>query len=235
MRRSLMLLMLVVCCPVAIGQSAYTPPIASASTDGEDAIARYTAPSDMVIDVFAAEQLLANPVAFCFDYQDRLFVAETFRHHQRVTVFADGFRDALAGIGSAVLMDRGNLYYTCIPELWKLRDDDGDGVAEEREVLSSGHGVHFNFLGHDLHGLKKGPDGRIYFSIGDRGIHVKTFDGNVVSDPDTGVVMRCFADGSGLEIVHPGLRNPQDLAFDDYGNLFTGDNNSDGGDQARLV
>lgn len=153
----------------------------------------------------------------------------------KATVFADGFRDALAGIGAGLLVDRGEVFYTCIPELWKLVDNTGDGRVDERVVMSSGYGVHINFLGHDLHGLRKGPDGRLYFSIGDRGLHVKTQEGTLIDEPDTGAVLRCWPDGSGLEVVHRGLRNPQELAFDNYGNLFTGDNNSDAGDQARWV
>jgi quinoprotein glucose dehydrogenase len=150
------------------------------------------------------------------------------------TVYADGFKDAASGIAAGLLEHEGSIYYTCIPSLWKLRDGDGDGRAEERTSLSRGYGVRVTLLGHDLHGLQIGPDGWLYFSCGDRGFNVETKKGRIVH-PDTGAVLRCRLDGSDLEVFHTGLRNPQELAFDKYGNLFTGDNNSDGGDRARLV
>ena len=114
------------------------------------------------------------------------------------------------------------------------RDADGDGQAEEKRALASGFGVHFALFGHDLHGLCQGPDGKIYFSIGDRGLHVETPRG-VLVNPDSGAVLRCNPDGSELELFATGLRNPQELAFNEYGDLFTVDNNSDSGDRARLV
>ncbi len=137
------------------------------------------------------------------------------------TVFADGFNDPAVGLGAGVLARKGDVYYTCIPGLWKLRDTKGDGRASERKLLHDGYGVHVGFLGHDLHGLKFGPDGRLYFSIGDRGFNVTTFDGKTLAVPDTGSVLRCNPDGTGLEVFASGLRNPQELAFDQYGNLLT--------------
>ena len=133
------------------------------------------------------------------------------------------------GTGAGVLSYRGKVYYTCIPDLFELEDANNDGVAEKRKSLHTGYGVRFAFRGHDMHGLIVGPDGRLYYSIGDRGYNISP----TMHDPASGAVFRCDLDGSNLEVVATGLRNPQELAFDDYGNLFTGDNNSDSGDKAR--
>ncbi len=152
----------------------------------------------------------------------------------RSSVFADHFNGPLDGTGASVLAWGKDVFYTCIPHLWRLKDDDGDGRADLRMRLHSGFGVRYAFRGHDLHGLTRGPDGRLYFSIGDRGFRVETPSG-ILANPESGAILRCERDGSNLEVIATGLRNPQELAFDDFGNLFTGDNNSDSGDRARMV
>ncbi|WP_417381260.1 PVC-type heme-binding CxxCH protein [Gimesia sp.] len=278
----------------AFSETPYTPAIAEASKEGEQAIQGFRVPEGMHVSLFAAEPLLANPVAFCIDEQGRFYVAETYRQgkgvednrghmdwlhddlaaetiedrlayfrkhlkenvkdyaleHDRIrlvedrdgdgkadhaSVFADGFNQIEDGTGAGVLARGGYVYYTCIPHVWKLSDTAHEGKATLREKLSSGYGIRVAFRGHDLHGLKLGPDGRLYFSIGDRGYNITTKEGKHLFRPDTGAVFRCNLDGTELEEFAYGLRNPQELAFDNYGNLFTGDNNSDSGDKARWV
>ena len=173
----------------------------------------------------------------------------------RSTVLADHFTSPLSGIGSGVLARDGQVWFTEIPSLWHLGPAGSIGrsplPAPKEPALQSrpkvhvdgvqaqpilhGFGVRFSFTGHDLHGLVFGPDGRLYFSCGDRGAHVVTQEGTVIALPDEGAVFRCEPDGSKLEVVHRGLRNPQELAFDDHGDLFTGDNDSDQGDRERWV
>ena len=146
-------------------------------------------------------------------------------------VFTDRYNNIADGTGAGVLSVGDDVFYTNIPHLWRLRDTDGDGVADQRKSLIEGFGVRFAFRGHDMHGLIVGPDHRLYFSIGDRGYNVSP----EIHDATSGAVFSCELDGSDLQVVATGLRNPQELAFDDYGNLFTGDNNSDSGDKARWV
>jgi mono/diheme cytochrome c family protein len=151
------------------------------------------------------------------------------------TAFAGPFNEPLDGSGAGILALDGDIFYTNIPNLWRLRDADADGIAEFKLKDSSGYGVRVALRGHDMHGLVLGYDGKVYWSIGDRGYHVRTADGALLHDPRSGAVFRMNPDGSELELYYTGLRNPQELAFDNYGNLFTGDNNSDGGDKARFV
>lgn len=153
----------------------------------------------------------------------------------RSTVFAGPYNAPADGLAAGVLARKGDVFLTNIPSVYRLRDTKNVGKADVSEVLSTGYGIHVQFVGHDMHGLTMGPDGKLYFSIGDRGFKVKTKEGTTLNNPDSGAVLRCNLDGTKLEMVHVGLRNPQELAFDDHGNLFTYDNNSDSGDKARWV
>jgi len=150
----------------------------------------------------------------------------------RDSVFMES-RGLTDGIGAGVLAHRGQVYWANVPRLWKLRDSNGDGKADERESLHYGYGVHGGIRGHDLHGLRVGPDGKLYMSMGDRGVNI-TSGNRTIELLDTGGVLRCNPDGSDLEIFAIGLRNSHDLVFDELGNLFTCDNDSGVGDKCRV-
>jgi quinoprotein glucose dehydrogenase len=150
-------------------------------------------------------------------------------------VFSTGYNRPQDGLAAGLLARKGQVYLACIPDLYVLKDTNGDNKADEKKSLFTGFGPTAQFIGHDLHGLRMGPDGKLYFSIGDRGFNVTTKEGKKLEYPNQGAVLRCDPDGANLEVVHAGLRNPQEIAFDDHGNLFTFDNNSDSGDRAKWI
>jgi len=152
------------------------------------------------------------------------------------STYAEGFTDEIAGIAAGVLHHEGDVYTTIVPDLWKLRDTDNDGKADTRESIASGFGVHLAYAGHDMHGLTVGPDGRIYWTIGDKGVSVKSKEGLHFKYPNQGAVLRCDPDGSNFEVYARGLRNVQEIAFDQFGNIFGVDNDSDRpGEKERFV
>src|SRR5262245_24648945 len=94
MRRSTHFVFLLLVGPVvgllalpAAGDDAkpWEPYVAPASQEAVKAIPRIRVPAGLKVDLFAAEPLLANPVAFCFDHKGRCYVAETFRIQKGVT------------------------------------------------------------------------------------------------------------------------------------------------------
>ncbi len=185
---------------------------------------------------------------FALTRKDDIYIAETFRQGKNRGVEANTshmywLNDdlQLQNVKQREAMYRkhlGNFVVRYTKEHDRIRlveDTNNDGKANKRVALTTGYGVRVAFRGHDMHGLKMRYDGRIYYSIGDRGYSVTTKEGKKLHRPDTGTVFRCEQDGSHLEVFAYGLRNPQELAFDDYGNLFTGDNNSDAGDKSRWV
>lgn len=145
----------------------------------------------------------------------------------RSVIFAEGFNEEISGVVAGVLPWGRDVWVTGYPNLSRLRDTDGDGRADSVETVFRGFGVHAAFDGHDLHGLTLGPEGKIYFTCGDNGFSVTNREGRLLDFPNTGAVLRMDPDGSNLEVFASGLRNPQEVAFDEYGNLFGVDNDGD--------
>ncbi len=153
-----------------------------------------------------------------------------------IYTYAEQLNHIIGGVAGGVLFHDGVVYTCPVPELVAFRDTNGDGAADEKNVLVSGFGVHLAYAGHDMHGLSIGPDGRLYWSVGDKGIRVKTADGFDYRFPNQGGLMRCELDGTNFEVFAHGQRNIQEVAFDQYGNFFGVDNDADfAGERERFT
>ena len=145
----------------------------------------------------------------------------------KITVFAEGFNSPVSGIAAGVMYFDGWVYVTAIPDVWRLKDTDGDGVADVKELVATGFGGHIAYAGHDMHGLRLGPDGRIYWTVGDKGGNITSKEGRKFYFPHRGAVLRCEPDGTRFEVFAHGIRNTQEIAFDDFGNVIGVDNDGD--------
>ena len=155
-------------------------------------------------------------------------------HYDKKSLFFEGLNTEVTGLAGGILFRDNAAYVTCIPDMLKISDIDGDGKADKTEVLVTGFGIHIGYGGHDMHGPTMGYDGRIYWTIGDKGFSVRSREGAVFHYPYHGGMFRCETDGSNFEVFAHGLRNPQELAFDEFGNWFIVDNDGDFGDRERF-
>ena len=153
-----------------------------------EALAAFHLSPAFTITAAAVEPQVVDPVALSFDDQGALFVAEMRDYSERrdeklsrvrklvdrdgdgvfeqSTVFMDGLAWA-----TSVLWHKGAVYVAASPDLWRLRDEDRDGIAEVREKIFTGFGdgaVRLNVQAL-VNSLTVGPDGRIYGSAAANG------------------------------------------------------------------
>ncbi len=142
---------------------------------------------DYQINLYASELEfpLHSPAAMTFDSQGRLWVGNipTQPHAKpgvpikdSVIILEDTDRDGKADkhtvfyeglylpLGLAVTDGGRTAYVTDEPNLVRLHDSDGDGVADEKKIVLSGFGTEDNH--HFISGFQWGPDGRMYFGQG---------------------------------------------------------------------
>lgn len=152
------------------------------------------------------------------------------------TRVVNDFNDEVTDILAGILVREKDMFLTVGPDVWRLEDTNGDGIMDKKTSISTGYAVHIGFSGHNLSGVVEGPDGKIYWNIGDIGANITDKQGNKYPHPNEGLILRSNPDGSDFEVFAQGLRNTHEFVFDEYGNLISSDNDGDHrGESERLV
>ncbi len=221
--------------------------------------------------LWASEPLFSNPTSMDIDHQGRVWVCEAVNyrcklHHRpdyrpagdriviltdsqgtgradQATVFYQG-ADLRAPLGIAVAKDPsgpGWKVFVCqSPDILVFEDRDGDGKADgpPRKLLSGFGGYDHD---HGVHGILIGPDCKLYFSVGDQGVHgLQSSDGkgrkwhSNDTDCRAGTIWRCDLDGRNLELIAHNFRNEYEPCVDSFGTVFVSDNDDDGSQQTRI-
>src|SRR5436190_3771127 len=111
-------------------------------------------------------------------------------------LIVNDFHDEVTDVAGGLLINGKDLFIAVGPDLWRMKDKDGDGIEDDKESISHGYGVHVGFSGHGMSGVEMGPDGRIYWQIGDIGFNGTDKTGKKWEFPNSGVIVRSNPDGS---------------------------------------
>ncbi|MFY9608347.1 MAG: PQQ-dependent sugar dehydrogenase [Blastocatellia bacterium] len=178
-----------------------------------------------------------GPVSMAFDSRGRLFVG-TFSGKILILLDhnEDGAVDQVKTFATGVLIPLGlefradgDLFVTSnllggVGRIVRLRDQDGDDVAEEKTIILDGLPSEGD---HQTDKLKFGPDGLLYFGQGSSTDNGTPEPGRVPERPFNATIVRIDVDNPQASIFASGLRNPFGMAFHpENGQLFTTDGGS---------
>ncbi len=188
-------------------------------------------------NLFAADPMLANPVHMHWDARGRLWVACSWSYPQikpgevandkiiiledtdddgeadKSTVFADGLY-----LPTGIELANGGCYVGQSPDVFFLKDTDGDDVADVKQLALTGFGIEDSH--HSISAWRRGPGGWIYFQEGiflhaqvetQYGV-VRNFNGGVYQFNPRTQELRVFCTGTG--------GNPWGHVFDRWGQSF---------------
>jgi putative heme-binding domain-containing protein len=208
----------------------------------EQELAGFHLPPGFEIRLFAAEPQIAKPLNIAPDAVGRLWVTNTFEYpypagpgeprRDSIRILEDLDGDGLAD-SSTVFADQlnipmGVLPYgegcLCfdIPNIYYLRDTDGDLVCDRRDKILGPFDT-----SRDTHGminaLRFGPDGWIYANHGfNNQTRVAGRDGHAIT-MNSGNTFRFRPDGQRIEHVTWGQVNPFGRTSDDWGYDYSAD------------
>jgi putative membrane-bound dehydrogenase-like protein len=177
---------------------------------------------------------------------DRIVILEDTKGEGKATKATTFYQspDILAPLGIAVAKDPvgpGFKVFVCqSPDILVFTDKDGVGKADgpPTKLLTGFGGFDHD---HGVHGVLIGPDLKLYFSVGDTGVHGlqasdkkgRKFQSNA-TDCRAGTIWRCDLDGKNLQLLAHNFRNEYEPCVDSFGTLFVSDNDDDGNFQTRI-
>ncbi|MCO8123482.1 HEAT repeat domain-containing protein [Stieleria sp. TO1_6] len=189
------------------------------------------------VNLFASDPMLANPTHMHWDSRGRLWVSCSWAYPQlkpgevandkiiiledtdddgvadKSTVFADGLY-----VPTGLELANGGCYVAQSPDVFFLKDTDGDDVADVKELALTGFGIEDSH--HSVSAWRRGPGGWIYFQEGiflhsqvetQHGV-VRNYNGGVYQYNPRTQELRVFCTGTG--------GNPWGHVFDRWGQSF---------------
>jgi putative membrane-bound dehydrogenase-like protein len=147
----------------------------------------------------ATEPMLKNPTNIDVDDRGRVWVTEAYNYRpditgnpteakgDRIMILEDRNGDGVmdtskvffqgvelnAPLGICVLGNR--VIVSQSPYIWSFYDDDGDDRADRKEIMFQGIGGEQH--DHGAHAFTFGPDGKLYFNLGNEGQTLKDKNG----------------------------------------------------------
>jgi putative membrane-bound dehydrogenase-like protein len=222
----------------------------------------------LAFSLYAMEPEVVNPTDIDVDSKGRVWVCEGANYRvwqkwgkqraggDRIQVFEDTDGDGVAdkvttfyqgdeinaALGICVLGDK--VYVSRSPDVFVFEDKDGDLKADGKptKLFTGIQGVDHD---HGVHAFVFGPDGRLYFNMGNEGKEVNLPAGGRAKDEEgneivtngkpyrMGLALRMNPDGS-IEVAGHNFRNNYELAVDSFGSIWQSDNDDDGNRGVRI-